>query len=167
MSNLSPRERLQPALLDRLTNDGVGGGARTSRVIGMRELREAIRRDLQWLLGTHGIGVTQPLDDYPEVATSVLNYGGPVLAGHPRDSIVNEDIERRIRQAIHVFEPRLQRDGLRVTVEDEEASGRGTLVIRIEGMLLAQPLSEHLYLKTVVDLETGTVTAQESAGADA
>src|SRR3954447_25204241 len=49
-----PLERLQPALLDRLTDQRPHEKveARRERVISEQQLREAVRRDLTWLFST-------------------------------------------------------------------------------------------------------------------
>ena len=52
MATLRTQERLQPALLDRLTDDEPGSlqEAVESRVINRNRLRELVLRDLAWLL---------------------------------------------------------------------------------------------------------------------
>jgi predicted component of type VI protein secretion system len=48
---LPPQDRLQPALLDRLTDDDPDSDeeARDHRVMSRRQLRDAVLRDLAWL----------------------------------------------------------------------------------------------------------------------
>ena len=48
-------ERLQPSLLDRLTDDDATNAAesREARVIDIRRLRDIVQRDLSWLLNTN------------------------------------------------------------------------------------------------------------------
>ena len=52
MADKTLTERLQPSLLDRLTDlePEAKTESRDSRVINIRRLREIIRRDLAWLL---------------------------------------------------------------------------------------------------------------------
>jgi len=54
MAELAPRERLQPSLLDRLTDDEPDQEveSRERRVLSVRGLREGVLRDLAWLLNT-------------------------------------------------------------------------------------------------------------------
>ena len=54
MSDHALSERLQPSLLDRLTDNDPTNlkETRESRVIDLRRLREIIQRDLAWLLNT-------------------------------------------------------------------------------------------------------------------
>jgi len=70
-----------------------------------------------------------------------------------------------VRQALIDFEPRILRDTLRVTVRLQPAQmSRHALTFVIEGDLWAQPVPLNIYLKTEVDLETGTVTVTDTAG---
>ena len=50
MAELTTQDKLQPALLDRLTDDEPDAKveARDKRVISMRRLRECVLRDLSW-----------------------------------------------------------------------------------------------------------------------
>ena len=51
------------------------------RAMSMRRLREAVLRDLGWLLNACGIDDVVDLERYPEVRRSVLNFGLRSLAG--------------------------------------------------------------------------------------
>ena len=76
-------ERLQPSLLDRLTDDQPSNPSegRDARVIDIRRLREIIQRDLSWLLNTtNNDGWIDPAR-HPLAARSVLNYGVRDVAG--------------------------------------------------------------------------------------
>jgi type VI secretion system protein ImpF len=83
MAELTPRERLQPALLDRLTDHEPQKTEEpiSERVLNMRRLRRSVLRDLAWLLNTVNYHCAHSLDGYPFVARSVLNYGLPELTG--------------------------------------------------------------------------------------
>lgn len=159
MADLTPSERLQPSLLDRLTDDDIGNRQepRDKRVLSMRALREAVLRDLRWLLNTACLATVQELAGFPLAARSTLNYGMRDLSGHSLSSVDVAELERCLRQAIWDFEPRILRESVQVraiAVEDK-SHGRNQLVFEIEGDLWGQPLPERLYLKTQVDLESG------------
>ena len=83
VAELTAQERLQPSLLDRLTDDEPGNQkeSRDKRVLTLRRIREGVIRDLAWLLNTANLECVEDLDGYPEVAKSVLNYGIPDLTG--------------------------------------------------------------------------------------
>jgi type VI secretion system protein ImpF len=164
MAELIPRERLQPSLLDRLTDDEPQRQeeSREQRVLSVRRLRDGVLRDLGWLLNTARLDITEDLSDHPEVARSVLNYGLPDLTGMTTSGIDSSELEREVRQAIADFEPRMMRNSVRVRVVlDPDHMNRNTLRFEIEADLWAKPLPEQLYLKTEVDLETGSFTIED------
>lgn len=163
MAELSARERLQPSLLDRLTDDDAGTlqEPREKRVLGMRGLRRAVLRDLGWLFNATGLGSLQDLDDYPLVAQSVLNYGFSDLSGQTASGLDAEAVARRLRQAIWDFEPRVLRDTLQVLVM---TSATNQLVFEVHGQLWGQLLPERLYLKTELDLELGEIRVYDEDG---
>lgn len=160
MAELSPSERLQPSLLDRLTDDEPGNRleARERRVLSMRLFRQAVLRDLAWLLNTTRMDALQDLSEYPLAAHSVINFGLPDLAGRAAAGLPLAEIERGIRQAVWDFEPRVLRNTVVVrAVADEGRNATHTVIFEIEGSLWAQPLPERLFLRTELDLEMGSV----------
>lgn len=165
MAELTPQERLQPSLLDRLTDDATKNPkeSRDQRVLSVRRLRELVLRDLAWLFNTTNLQVLYELDDYPEVQRSVLNYGVPELTGHSIASMDIGHLERRILEAVRQFEPRILPNTLRVNVTvDAEEMNQSALSFEIIGDLWAQPLPQQLYLKTEIDLELGDVKVIDS-----
>lgn len=109
------RDRLQPALLDRLTDDNPGQQVEADerRVMSKAQLRQAVLRDLGWLFNA-----TQPLGSHADLpqalADSVLNFGLPALSGQLVSRVDISQLERSIRQAILRFEPRLLPESLKV-----------------------------------------------------
>lgn len=169
MPELFHNERLQPSLLDRLTDEeprkNIEG--REKKTLSLAKYQEAVIRDLAWLLNSSNLEAVLELDDFPEVARSVLNYGLPGLSGR---TISNSDLsalERSVRQAILNFEPRIRRNSLRVKATPPQTQPcRNSLSFTIEGELWAYPLPLHLLLKTEIDLESGSVSVSEDRGGD-
>jgi type VI secretion system protein ImpF len=158
MAELTPRERLQPSLLDRLTDNEPHRAveSREERVLSLARLRECVIRDLTWLLNCENLASRQRISDYPEAMRSVINFGIPALAGATSAGRDSESLERQIKEAIHIFEPRLIRDSVSVRVyRSETEMSENTLRFEIEADLWAHPLPLHLYLQTEVDLDTG------------
>ena len=167
MAELLPQERLQPSLLDRLTDDApdVKEESRDKRVLNLSQLRASVLRDIRWLLNTVNLEATQDLSAWPQVASASVNYGIPDLAGTTVSSTNEMVLERAIRRAILNFEPRILASSLNVVVHvSPEKMDRQALTFIIEGQLWARPQPQNLYLKTELDLETGTVTVDESGG---
>ncbi len=140
MAELTTKERLQPSLLDRLTDDTPDKKqeSRDQRVLSMRKLREGVLRDLSWLLNAVNLSAVQDLDDYPEVARSVINYGMPDLAGHTSSGVDIHALERLLRQAILDFEPRLMRNTVKVRLRLADSQmNHNAMTFDIEGELWA------------------------------
>ncbi len=167
VAELTPSERLQPSLLDRLTDDEPGKTVerRAARVMTIAQLRNAVLRDLGWLLNTSARASFEHIEDYPEISKSVLNYGVPDLCGTTASGVVEGEVERSIRASILVFEPRVLRKGLSVRLHSG-ISHRGPTVISMEiaGEIWAQPFPEQLYIRTEIDLDTGEFRVREGAG---
>ncbi len=167
MAELSLQEKLQPSLLDRLTDTEPDSKveSRAQRVLSMNRLKRSVLRDLAWLLNSGNFEITENLDKYPEVRTSVLNYGVMDLAGKTVSSMELGELEEQIRKAILVFEPRILPNSLSVRVKiDRQKMSHKTMSFDIEGQLWAQPLPINLYLSTELDLETGSAFVTETSG---
>jgi type VI secretion system protein ImpF len=158
MAELTPRERLQPSLLDRLTDNEPHHEveSREQRILSISRLRECVIRDLTWLFNSENLVSREKIDDFPEVKNSVVNYGIPALSGLTASNREPEKLERQILVAIQTFEPRLIRDSVSVKaiISDDEMTNN-TLRFAIEADLWAHPLPLHLFMHTEVDLDTG------------
>lgn len=166
MAELSLQERLQPSLLDRLTDNepDTKVEARGQRVLSINRLKRSVLRDLAWLLNSGNMEETEDLSDFPDVSKSVINYGVAGIAGTSAKSADIPRIERQVKQAIIDFEPRILAKSLSVKVVlDDEKLTQKMLTFQIEGQLWAQPLPVSLYLSTDIDLETGSTTVNESS----
>ena len=73
MAELIPKERLQPALLDRLTDDSPDKQveSRDDRVISLKRLRQSVVRDLEWLFNTGAAFTPEEAESLGCVASSV------------------------------------------------------------------------------------------------
>jgi type VI secretion system protein ImpF len=165
MAELTQKERLQPSLLDRLTDDSPAelNESRDARVLSLKKLRECVLRDLTWLLNTESFESVAKLDSLPAVKSSVLNYGIPTIAGLTASGIELGKLEKHVKNAIVAFEPRLLKDKLTVeALLSEEEMSRNTLVFEINGELWAQPVPLRMHLRTELDLETGKVLVVET-----
>ncbi|MFI3136539.1 MAG: type VI secretion system baseplate subunit TssE [Methylococcaceae bacterium] len=164
MAELTQKERLQPSLLDRLVDDAPEKEqeSREQRVLSLSKLRQCVLRDLAWLLNTSTLDTIQNLDDFPFVSHSVVNYGIHDLVGTTISSADADEIQRKIRQAVWDFEPRIFPESVtvKVTVSDNQMN-KNAITFDIEGELWAQPLPLHLYLRTELDLETGNMTVTD------
>src|SRR5262245_39357847 len=163
MAELTPSERLQPSLLDRLTDDEPAKNQepRKNRVLSLNRLREGVLRDIAWLLNSAKLPEDDLEENYPHVARSVVNYGLPDLAGLTASGIDVAELEQIVKQALWDFEPRIIRETLKVTARADGEMSHNALVFEIEGELWAQPIPLEMLLKTEIDLETGDIAVTE------
>ncbi len=168
MPELTPQERLQPALLDRLIDDDPENQKPEPierRVLNKARLRSAVLRDLAWLFNSVSHGTKDSLDAVPRAAASVVNFGLPPLSGETASTLDVLELERRIREAIGRFEPRILPETLEVEaiVTESQLDLHNVVSIQIRGALWAQPVPLELLLRTDVDLETGEVRIRDLA----
>jgi len=165
MAELTQRERLQPSLLDRLTDNSPREllESRDARVLSLQRLRECVLRDLGWLFNTENAESVLELADYPAVRKSVLNFGITSVAGSTASGIDLKKLERQVRDSVIAFEPRMLDGTIEVKAKYSfEMMTQKTLVFEINGELWAQPVPIRMYLRTELDLETGKVTINEA-----
>jgi|SRR6516162_7090741 len=159
---LTPLDKLQPCLLDRLTDEEPGNReeGRNQRIISIQRYRAGVLRDLEWLFNSIGHFPDETVGeltfaDYEEAYRSVINYGIRQLYVRLTPDI--QEIEKMLTDAILVFEPRINSRTLRVTVSIE-----GNVVsIELAGELWVNPLPERLYIKTELDLESSQCSMRE------
>lgn len=156
MAEVTPSERLQPCLLDRLTDDdpATKEESRNQRVISLQRYKRGVLRDIEWLLNASAHLPEEGrkcfrLSDFPEAHRSVINFGTRQLCGLIAPDM--EGLEREMTEALRLFEPRIIRNSVAVKATLE----RNMVIIEIRGDLWANPMPEQLFLKTKVDLETG------------
>lgn len=155
-------ERLQPSLLDRLTDDAPGetGETRKDRVVDVAQLRRIVLRDLLWLLNTTRYESLKNLEDYPLISRSTINFGVPDFAGGSMSKARAVALQKDLREAIMTFEPRLLPETLEVRLAGESTGGQHQLFFDIRGDLWAQPLPIELYMRTQLDTTTGDMRVQ-------
>ncbi|QIH05199.1 MULTISPECIES: type VI secretion system baseplate subunit TssE [unclassified Pseudomonas] len=159
VTDIAARDRLQPSLLDRLTDDEPGNLKESpdKRVLSLSQLKASVLRDLAWLLNTTSLLEADATLHTP-AGTSVVNYGLPALAGYSASNIDIPALEALIHQAIATFEPRILRSTLRVRARTAPGEmNHNALSFEIEGDLWAQPMPLRLLLQTDMDLESGHV----------
>ena len=174
MAGLTAQERLQPSLLDRLTDNEPGSRSEPpeARVLNKRQLREAVLRDLSWLFNA----VCEEPDmrhpdrervrmwhEAPLARESVLNFGIPPLSGQSVSVLQFPIIEEQIRQAIIRFEPRIDPKTCEVRILTDYSTGlRPTnLRLSIKGQMWNQPVPLELLLAADVDVDTGQAAVRD------
>ena len=172
MAEVQLRDRLQPSLLDRLTDHHPLQNRETveERVLSRQQLRAAIQRDLSWLFNA--------IRPEPEPAStrvaelelwgrnryacrSVLNFGMPAFAGSTKSSLDRVAMEAAVKQAVTAFEPRIDPKSLSVKIDIDARHHHNTLRLTVRGDMWAQPVPLELLLAAEVDLETGNTRVRD------
>jgi type VI secretion system protein ImpF len=165
VNQIRAQDRLQPALLDRLTDDAPDERHEPveARVIHRQRMRECVLRDLSWLFNNTTPGAAIDFGAAPHARKSVLNYGLPALAGQNASSIDPSELEKRVKQAILDHEPRILSATLSVqaVLNEDQLDHHNQIGFRITGQLWAQPVPLELVLHTDIDLESGRVSVRE------
>lgn len=124
----------------------------TTRSQSLRYYKEALKRDLEWLLNTRQPPIPE-LVEYPLAKASVINFGLPDITSLGLSSASDHG---RLRKAIEVclrnFEPRLM--DVRVILEGSDMTDR-RLRFHIEGNMKLDPAPEEISFDTVLELSSG------------
>ena len=165
MALLRAQDRLQPALLDRLTDDQPESTVESvdARLIRDQRLRDLVLRDLSWLFNASAPGDDIDWSVVPQARRSVLNFGLPALSGLSTSGLDLPALQARVHQAILDHEPRILPASLKVevVVSNNQIDHHNMVGFRISGQLWAQPVPLELLLHTDIDLETGRVAVRE------
>ena len=173
-------QRLTPTLFDKLVGDLELSGLRDAGSEGpeiSREkfrhysvprlerfneaaLRATIRRDLAWLLNTVNLESLVDLEPFPEIQSSVLNFGLSDLAGRTLNRRAVLARAREIRKAIRLFEPRLASGSLVVNPVEDDTQPH-SLTFLIEGDISAAAQAMPVKFRTEVEAETTAVNVRE------
>jgi type VI secretion system protein ImpF len=177
MAGLGAQDRLQPSLLDRLTDHEPSSKAEPldARVLNRRQLREAVLRDLSWLFNAV---CEEPDPNYGDPERAALWQGLP----HARDSVLNFGIlpltgqsfsvhnfpliEAQVRQSIIRFEPRLDPASVEVRIINDMTTGLRPTSLRltIKDQMWNQPVPLELLLSADVDMDTGQAAVRDMRG---
>lgn len=125
----------------------------------MDTLRTSICNDLEELLNTRRRW--QSWDPtLAQLERSLVGFGMPDFAsGAFNDPRRREELRLLIEATIRRFEPRIV--GLKVALVEGSDKASGTLRLRIDALLRAEPAPEPIAFDTVVDLVTKNVTISE------
>jgi type VI secretion system protein ImpF len=137
------------SVLDRLTQVDDWPSTRTQSV---RFFREALKRDLEWLLNTRKPPLPE-LDSWPAARDTVINFGLPDITSLGLTSAADHrSLRLAIASCLRVFEPRLT--DVHVTLESSDTADR-RLRFHIEGNMKLDPAPEEISFDTVLELSSG------------
>jgi type VI secretion system protein ImpF len=156
MSRHDALPQLLPSVLDRLIDKEPTSQveAPTPPPVVLREIRLAVRRDLENLLNTRRLHKAPAKDDDP-LALSTVGYGIPDFTGAAANT---EAMLAAIEDAIRRFEPRLK--NVRVQLDGPKQTVDRTLRFRIEGTLWIEPLREPVAFRSKWESSTSSMQVE-------
>ncbi|MFH1350718.1 MAG: type VI secretion system baseplate subunit TssE [Pseudomonadota bacterium] len=150
--------QVRASLIDRLVDldPRSEGEARPLRTLTREELRESLRRDLNWLLNTRTSLPGHLVDDRE---LTVIEYGIPDFGSYsPQNPDHQALLAKRITRSLSAFEPRLK--NVRLIVEPEMPD-ENALRIRIDAEMVVDQVREPVSFETVFQTKNGTWEVHE------
>ncbi len=139
MARIRSQQPVLPSLLDRLLDDDplAQEDHHKAATTTLTDAKASIRRDLENLLNTR-LYRQQSIKPYPELQTSLANYGLPDFSTVLLGSAEHRERFRQVLQTtITRFEPRLRRVHVEVAQSNEEYDR--TLYLKITALLMIEP----------------------------
>ncbi|MBV9928140.1 MAG: type VI secretion system baseplate subunit TssE [Acidobacteria bacterium] len=160
MSRTFYESRIKPSVLDRLIDEepGVSHDPEEQRPPDLRQLKQAVIRDLERLLNTRR-AVTGVPADLKEVNNSLAVYGLPDFTTYSSKNPADlKRMGRAIEDAISTFEPRLE--NVVVTVEPVSEIERA-MHFRVDASLRVKPVPVPVTFDTSLQLGSGWYVVQD------
>ena len=155
--NVRDKRPLNRSLLDRLLDDNPGVSTEPPLPASQaaRELRAAVRRDLEALLNCRR-RAAEPPPALTALDTSLVDYGLPDFSGANMSSPDSRvELTRLIENTIRKYETRFKT--VRVELLDNAEPLDRTLRFRIDGVLYAEPTPEPIVFDSTLEPATGSV----------
>ncbi len=152
--------KITPSILDRLIDyePQMSREPPRSQAQSLAELKNSVKRDLEWLLNTRQNGVEIP-ETLEELNNSLAIYGLPDLASlSVRNPDEQDRLSKSIEKALRTFEPRFI--NVRISLEPVDNTDR-QLKFRIEAHLDIEPVPEPISFDTVLQVGSGEFAVNE------
>jgi type VI secretion system protein ImpF len=120
-------------------------------------LRREVSADLVDLLNTTNLDAAFSLEDAPEVARSVLNFGFPDLSAWTIDENRLLELSREIERSLMIHEPRLAAATLKVNRDPFVDIEALRLKFFIKADLRTEPIDVPVEFVAEVELDTGRI----------
>ena len=153
--------RVTPSILDRLLDYDPQSSqeAPRSNSNSLTDLRQSVRRDLEWLLNTRQ-SIAVIAEGMEEVTASLATYGLPDITGLGVDIQAEQrKLVRAVETALRIFEPRFLDP--KVTLLPISSVER-ELRLRIEAKLDIDPVPEAISFDTVLQMGSGEFQVKNS-----
>lgn len=153
MSRIVDEIRINLSVLDRLVDfePEVKAEPPTSRSKAIRQVKQALKRDLEWLLNTRR--AFEVPNELPLLSDSLLAYGLPDFSNvSVKNSGDQHNLTLAVEAALRRFEPRLE--DVVVSVASASVLERA-FRFRIEARLRVDPVPEPISFDTTLQIGSG------------
>ncbi|MCW8128146.1 type VI secretion system baseplate subunit TssE [Microbulbifer halophilus] len=155
---MAAEKRLLAPVLDRLLESSRNMDMHQPHQV-LRQLREGVRRDLEYLFNTRFCCVSAP-ESHKSLEDSNINYGLPDLSTVNLSSIDSRKrFCRDIEKTILRFEPRIR--SVKVTTQDKIDVEDPSIRFRVEAVLHINPAAEVIVFDSALNPITQTVDVSE------
>ena len=165
LARLSDKSKIAtPSVLDRLIDQEPKRRSESmpTPARSVRAVKEALRRDLEFLMNTRRVG-EEPPDSMKELRQSVYSYGlSDITSMKLHTSTEQQLFLREIETCIAIFEPRLVRTKVRVRTSEDSPH---LVHFAIEGLLRVDPEPIPIRFDSFLELNNGTYLIRGDAGA--
>jgi type VI secretion system protein ImpF len=148
--------RPQLSVLDRLLDDApkIREEVPLAPSKAAQRLRQAVRRDLEWLLNTRRDNAELG-DEFEQLKSSIYAYGLPDFSSFGMGAKQAESrVRLALQQVLQTFEPRLMHVTVTPTGTDKDEKKR-VLNFRITALLRVDPEPEPVSYETVLEVSRG------------
>jgi type VI secretion system protein ImpF len=150
MARFENEVEITASVLDRLVDSRPDQSqeGRPSRQTSLRVFKNAVKRDLEWLLNTRAD--TDVPTDLEQVARSLATYGLPDLSSwNVKSPDERHGLQQAVEDALRRFEPRLE--AVQVTLQAVSDTDR-SVRFRIDARLRVDPAPEPVTFDSVLQL---------------
>jgi type VI secretion system protein ImpF len=158
MARREAEATITQSIWDRLQDldPGVSSDRPLTRPQAVRQLKDSVRRNLEWILNTRQNPETAPEKSYLE--RSVYSFGLPDLSSFALRSVADQNrLLQMLERTVGTFEPRLV--SIRVTM-DAPSLDTHALHFQIQGLLRMDPAPERIVFDTTLDMTSGAYAVQ-------
>jgi type VI secretion system protein ImpF len=128
-----------------------------TRAQSLRYFREALKRDVEWLLNTRRPPI-ENIGKFERARATMVNYGLSDITALGLSSASDQKrLRKALEQCLREFEPRLT--DVVVTLEESQTADR-RLRFHVQGLMRINPAPEEISFDTVLELSSGEYTVK-------
>jgi type VI secretion system protein ImpF len=128
-----------------------------TRAQSLRYFREALKRDVEWLLNTRRPPI-ENIAKFERARATIVNYGLSDITALGLSSASDQKrLRKALEECLREFEPRLT--DVVVTLQESQSADR-RLRFHVQGLMRINPAPEEISFDTVLELSSGEYTVK-------